>query len=92
MVLYVVALGAAGVLQGLALLDPEQPFQASVAAADAGMWLRSLAGVIITAGHLVFVYHALKLALSGRARALEQPPFFFIRPVLVRSSQARGAL
>lgn len=84
MVLYVVALGAGGVLQGLALLDPSVPFQASVLAAKPWLAARSVAAVILTAGHLVFAVHAFMLVRRKRGAEIDQPAFFFIRPVLVK--------
>lgn len=87
MVLYVVALGAGGVLQGLDLLDPARSFEDSVRATRPWLVARSVAAVILTAGHVVFAWHALKLGLAGRARELDEPPFFAIRPVLVKDRE-----
>lgn len=84
MVLYVVALGIGGVLQGARLLDPAVPFQASVEVAKPWLLARSVAAVILTTGHFVFAYHVLLLSLSGRARSLDSPPFFAVRPVVVK--------
>ncbi|HEU4709408.1 MAG TPA: cbb3-type cytochrome c oxidase subunit I [Methylophilaceae bacterium] len=84
MVIYVVTLGGGGVLQGLQMLDPSQSFEASVNAARPWLLTRSFAAVLISAGHVVFAAHALMLVLRGRSPVREEPPFFFIRPVLVK--------
>jgi cytochrome c oxidase cbb3-type subunit 1 len=85
MVIYVVALGAGGVLQGLSMLDPAQPFEASVVIAKPWLLTRSFAAVLISIGHVIFAAHALMLVMCGRATTTEEPPFFFIRPVLVKN-------
>lgn len=85
MVLYVVALGFGGVLQGLSLLDPAQSFQASVEAARPWMHARSVAAVLITLGHLAFVWHVILLyRLSRRHDQVLEPAFYYIRPILVK--------
>ncbi|MCB2813667.1 hypothetical protein KQ880_15230, partial [Listeria monocytogenes] len=71
-------------LQGLALLDPSVPFQASVLAAKPWLAARSVAAEILTAGHLVFAVHAFMLVRRKRGAEIDQPAFFFIRPVLVK--------
>ena len=85
MVIYVVALGAGGVLQGLSMLDPSQPFQNSVEIARPWLLTRSFAAVLISIGHVIFAAHALMLVLKGRSTVPEDPPFFFVRPVLVKN-------
>lgn len=84
MVLYVVALGAGGVLQGLAWLDPAQGFEASVNNVKPWLFVRSISAVIITLGHFVFAYHCYLLAFTSRSNTSRHPPFFDIKPVLVR--------
>ncbi|HSI44259.1 MAG TPA: cbb3-type cytochrome c oxidase subunit I [Methylotenera sp.] len=84
MVLYVVALGAGGVLQGLAWLDPAQGFAASVNNVKPWLFVRSISAVIITLGHFVFAYHCYLLAFTTRSHTSRHPPFFDIKPVLVR--------
>jgi cytochrome c oxidase cbb3-type subunit 1 len=80
--IYVVALSWAGVAQGLALLDPAIPFQESVRRTLPGLWGRSLGGLILTAGHLVFAYHFwMMVRMPERARRT-RPPFHEARPVL----------
>ncbi|HYG31348.1 MAG TPA: cbb3-type cytochrome c oxidase subunit I, partial [Methylophilaceae bacterium] len=85
MVIYVVTLGGGGVMQGLRMLDPSLPFQASVEAAKPWLLTRSFAAVLISIGHVIFAAHALMLVLRGRSSVPEDPPFFFVRPVLVRN-------
>lgn len=79
--LYVIALTLVGVLQGLALVDPTVPFQRSVEVTLPGLVARSIAGLILTAGHLVFAYHYW-LMVRGRRPAPERPPLYEVRPVL----------
>jgi cytochrome c oxidase cbb3-type subunit 1 len=85
MVIYVVALGAGGVLQGLSLLNPTDSFQASVEAARPWLHARSVAGVLISLGHAAFVIHVIWLyLLSQRPDKVLEPPFYYIRPILVK--------
>jgi cytochrome c oxidase cbb3-type subunit 1 len=79
--LYVIMLTIVGVLQGLAMLDPKVPFQQSVEVTLPGLVARSIAGLILTAGHLVFAYHYWWM-VRGRRPALERPPLYEVRPVL----------
>jgi cytochrome c oxidase cbb3-type subunit 1 len=79
--LYVIPLIVVGVLQGLAMLDPQVPFRRSVEVTLPGLWLRSLAGMILTAGHLVFAWHWWRM-VRGREPAREIPQFHEARPVL----------
>ena len=67
------------------MLDASLPFQASVEAAKPWLLTRSFAAVLISAGHVIFAAHALMLIRLGRSTVPEDPPFFFIRPVLVRN-------
>ncbi|MGY1488158.1 cbb3-type cytochrome c oxidase subunit I [Methylobacillus pratensis] len=84
MALYIVALGIGGVLQGLNLLAPGVGFEASVASTKPWLLLRSISAVIISAGHVAFIYHAWLLAFSRRGRASQTPPFIEFKPVLVK--------
>jgi len=78
---YVIALTIAGVAQGLALIDPQTPFQQSVEVANAGMIWRSIAGGVLTAGHLAFAWHFWRM-LRLREAGLEMPPLYEARPVV----------
>jgi cytochrome c oxidase cbb3-type subunit 1 len=90
--LYVVALSVGGVLQGLAMNDASQPFANSVTVTIPYLWLRSLAGLILTAGHLVFAYHVgwMLGALPQPRRLL--PPWHEPTPIIVQPGDgpARG--
>ena len=91
MVIYVVALGIGGVLQGLSLLDASQPFQASVMAAKPWLLTRSVAAVIITLGHIVFFTHVMWLMLmNDNAGKNSASPFHAITPVLVELRRGEG--
>jgi len=79
--LYIASLTWAGVAQGLALLDPQLPFQVSVERTLPGLYGRSLGGVLLTLGHLVFAYHfwiMVRRPAAWRAR----PPFHEVQPIL----------
>ena len=79
--LYVVPLTIVGVLQGMALLDPQVPFQRSVEVTLPGLWFRSLAGLVLTAGHLVFAWHVLRM-VRGESSVRALPPFHEAQPIL----------
>jgi cytochrome c oxidase cbb3-type subunit 1 len=79
--LYVIALTIVGVLQGLAMLDPKVPFQQSVEVTLPGLVARSIAGGLLTAGHLVFAYHYW-LMVRGRRPAPTRPPLHDVQPVV----------
>ena len=79
--IYVVALTWAGVAQGLALLDPRLPFEASVNRAHYGLIGRSLGGLLMTTGHFVFAWHVWVM-FRGRRVAAARPPFHEARPIL----------
>lgn len=85
--LYVIALTVVGVLQGLALLDPQVPFQNSVAVTLPGLIARSIAGIILTAGHFIFAYNYLRVV---RAPVTERvmPPLYNVAPVLYTGATA----
>lgn len=81
--LYVVGLSWAGVSQGLALLDPKLPFQVSVERTIPGLYIRSLAGWILTAGHVVFAYHYwLMVRMPRGVPRRARPPFHEAQPIL----------
>lgn len=84
MALYIIALGVGGVLQGLNLLTPEVGFQASVESTRFWLMLRSVSAVIISVGHIAFIYHAWLLAFSRNGRLTQAPPFIEFKPVLVK--------
>jgi cytochrome c oxidase cbb3-type subunit 1 len=79
--LYVVALTIVGVLQGLTLLDPRAPFQRSVEITLPGLVARSVAGGLLTVGHVLFAYHYWQMT-RGRGARRELPPFHEARPIV----------
>jgi cytochrome c oxidase cbb3-type subunit 1 len=87
---YVVALTWAGVAQGLSQLDPKLPFQISVERARSGLIGRSLGGLLMTAGHVVFAWH-FWLMLRGRQPARARPPFHEARPILYTAAATEAA-
>jgi cytochrome c oxidase cbb3-type subunit I len=87
---YVVALSWAGVLQGLALLDPATPFEESVRVTLPGLWGRSLGGLILTAGHVVFAYHFWLMVRGPGLESGARPPFHKARPVLYTAEAEAG--
>jgi cytochrome c oxidase cbb3-type subunit 1 len=79
--IYVIALTVVGVWQGLALIDPQVPFQRTVEIQRPGLVARSVAGLLLTAGHVVFVWHYWRM-VRGPAAARELPPFYGVRPIV----------
>lgn len=76
--LYVAALTIGGWLQGLAMLDAARPFMDSVAVTLPYLKARTVGGLLMTLGHLVFVAHFAAVMLgagSGRTTParLHQP-------------------
>jgi cytochrome c oxidase cbb3-type subunit 1 len=82
--LYVVALSVGGVLQGLAMNDPAQPFSNSVVVTVPYLWARSLAGLMLTGGHVIFAYHVAWIlgALPIARRML--PPWHEPSPIIIQ--------
>jgi cytochrome c oxidase cbb3-type subunit 1 len=73
--MYVIPLMTAGVFQGLAMLDPQTPFQRSVEAAMPGLIARSVAGMILSAGHLIFIFHCWRMVWGPEPRWI-LPPWY----------------
>jgi cytochrome c oxidase cbb3-type subunit I len=84
--LYVIALTVVGVYQGLALIDPQVPFQRSVQVTIPGLVVRSLAGFLLSAGHVIFIWHYWRM-VRGPAAAREVPPFYEARPIVYPSGE-----
>lgn len=80
--LYVFGLAIGGVMQGLALSAPERPFADSVAAVMPWLWIRSLAGLLLTAGHVVFAWHFLRL-VHARPAPADLPAWHALAPLVV---------
>jgi cytochrome c oxidase cbb3-type subunit I len=71
----VVVLTLGGLLQGLALLDPDITFMASLDYTKPWLFLRSISGLLLTAGHIVFaVSFTLLLLKAGASRT--EPTLF----------------
>lgn len=91
--LYVVPLVVVGVLQGMALADPAVGFRDSVLVTLRGLEIRSLAALILTAGHVIFAYHLWRMVRGAGIDRLI-PPLHEVRPVLYEAQVAteeRGA-
>jgi|688.fasta_scaffold18566_3 cytochrome c oxidase cbb3-type subunit 1 len=71
----VVVLTIGGVLQGLALLDPGITFMATLDYTKPWLFLRSVSGVLLTAGHIVFAVSFTMLLLKVGVRK-ESPTLF----------------
>ncbi len=84
---YVVALTIGGVVQGLALLDPKQPFQASVDVTKPWLLVRSLSAVVLTVGHLIFAWHLFRVLRAG-AEPVVFLPWYRARPIRVDEERA----
>ncbi len=83
--LYIFGLAIGGVLQGIALNNPTVPFAVSVQKTIPWLWVRTFAGLVLTAGHFVFIYHVYRL-VSRSAGALELPPWHEVTPIVVDAS------
>ena len=83
---YVLALIAGGVLQGLALLDPASPFQASVEVTRPYLWVRSVSALMLTMGHLLFAWHYWKMMRPVAPEERRWPAWHEARPVVVEPS------
>lgn len=84
---YVLALTVGGVLQGLALLDPREPFRTSVEVVAPWLTARSIAALLLTAGHLVFAWHYWRMVRSPPAVA-GIPQWHAARPVVVAPEES----
>jgi cytochrome c oxidase cbb3-type subunit 1 len=71
----VIVLTLGGILQGLALLDPNITFMASLDYTKPWLFLRSVSGILLTAGHIVFAVSFTLLLL--KAGALRTEPTLF---------------
>ena len=85
--IYVISLTIVGVRQGLAMLDPQVPFRHSVEVTVPGLWVRSFAALVLTAGHLVFAWHYWQMWRGARP-ARPMPPFLEARPILYTTEAA----
>ena len=72
-------------MQGLHLLDANSSFEASVTATKPWLLMRSVSAIIITLGHVLFAVHIAWLWLLRDKTGPAQSPFFYVRPILVKS-------
>ncbi len=79
--LYVVPLAIGGVRQGLALDNPEIPFRVSVDVVRPYLVVRTISAFILTAGHLVFAWHFVRLVQGAPVTAIARRAF--VRPIRV---------
>lgn len=86
--LYVIPLTVVGVFQGFALIDPQEPFQRSVEVVKPGLIARSIAGLILTTGHVVFAYHTVAILRVRAAEWRVTPPFHEVRPIIYEGGTA----
>lgn len=63
---YFVSLTLGGVLQGLAMLDVTRPFADSVTLLKPYLEARSIGGILMTLGHLIFAIHFIAVIVRGR--------------------------
>jgi cytochrome c oxidase cbb3-type subunit 1 len=72
--LYVVSMSIGGILQGLYMNDPARPFIDSVEVTKPYLLTRSVSGIIILIGHLVFIY-LFSLMVLRRGPERKVPPW-----------------
>ena len=77
--MYVVGLTAGGIIQGLMMNDASVPFIDVVNATKPWLWSRSIAGVLITVGHLTFAYLVWQI-VRHRGPVPEGPVYFRTPP------------
>ena len=78
-ILMVAALAVGGIIQGIALYDPGVNFMTSLNYTKPFLWVRSISGIILTVGHLIFAYHfALMLLGHGIQKST---PTLLQRPI-----------
>jgi cytochrome c oxidase cbb3-type subunit 1 len=73
-VVYVVGMSIGGVLQGLAMLDPQQGFLESMRVTIPWLHSRSVGGTLMTVGHLAFAAHVYVM-VKGRGPARAAAPW-----------------
>ncbi|MCA9736129.1 MAG: cbb3-type cytochrome c oxidase subunit I [Gemmatimonadetes bacterium] len=85
--LYVIPLTVFGVMQGLALSDPAIPFEESVRVSIPGLVVRSIAGLVLTFGHVVFAWNVVRM-LRHRPEAVRAPVWQDVDPIVYRVEPA----
>lgn len=71
---YVVGLSIGGVLQGLAMVDPQRGFLESMQVTIPWLHVRTLGGALMTVGHVAFAFHAWAM-VTGRGPARATSPW-----------------
>lgn len=89
--IYVIGLSWAGVAQGLALLDAQLPFQVSVERSIPGLYIRSIGGLVLTAGHLIFAYHYYLMLRTPAERIDRTRPAFHDAQPILYTPEAEGS-
>lgn len=80
--IYMVGLSIGGVIQGLELADPTIPFIDIVRRTVPYLFSRSLAGMLITVGHIAFAISFVWILLKKRTTEETSPTLFNTPPVL----------
>lgn len=88
--LYVIPLTVFGVMQGLALSDPQVAFEESVRVSLPGLITRSAAGFLLTFGHLAFAWHVW-LMVRRPAPERTTPLFHDVVPVVYPATKREVA-
>ena len=65
--IYAVALGIGGILQGLELTDPQSTFEASLKVTLPYLMIRSLGGTLMLLSHLILAFNIMELSLRKGA-------------------------
>lgn len=88
--LYVFGLAVGGVLQGLALNNSSLPFEESVRVTKPWLWVRTIASLFLSAGHIIFVVHIFRLH-SKTARVSDIPPWHEVVPIVLEASDRNSS-
>ncbi|MCU0626832.1 MAG: cbb3-type cytochrome c oxidase subunit I [Gemmatimonadaceae bacterium] len=85
LLIYLVPLTIGGIMQGVAMANPDSTWEQVVTAMKPGLIGRSVGGALLTAGHLVFAWHVWLMFRGARARQ-GLPPFHAVVPTVVGES------
>jgi cytochrome c oxidase cbb3-type subunit 1 len=88
--IYFVGLTIGGWLQGLAMLDAAKPFMESVRVTLPYLEARSLGGAVMTAGHVVFAFHFLAMALRHGPRRIGAALLHVPAPAAIAATPSRA--
>ncbi len=84
-VIYVVGLSIGGVLQGLAMLDPQRSFLESMVVTIPWLHARTVGGTLMTVGHFAFAAHVYMM-IAGRGPVRAQSPWSEGAPAAIEVS------